>query len=151
MFCGTCQGQVPEYASDPVGKTPNDGLPFDTSLLPDASITPAMLNYGRDGDKSRCVTCSLTFSFFVPAEEKCYVTCNAGYYERVVGDKMNLKDFPSECGECVAPCETCTSCGAGDKNCNAVSGDFSKSGANFCTSCRQEGFFPEEFVDIGGK
>jgi hypothetical protein len=90
----------------------------------------------------------------VPAEEKCYVTCNAGYFERIVGDASSeqaLIDFPSECGECVAPCETCTACGSSDKNCFAIGGDFTKAGANFCTSCKQEGFFPEEFVDIVDK
>jgi hypothetical protein len=51
----------------------------------------------------------------------------------------------------VAPCETCTACDGSDKNCFAVNGDFSLAGANFCTSCVQEGFFPEEFADIADK
>lgn len=105
MFCGTCQGQEPEKL---------DGTAITTAALAaDSSITDAQLNFGKPGDKSLCVTCSATFPFLVKAEEKCYVTCNAGYFESIVGNLFNPAESPSLCGTCVAPCETCSSCGAG--------------------------------------
>jgi hypothetical protein len=49
MFCDKCKGQG---TPDPVS---------------------GEIDYGRDGDKARCVTCSFTFPYLVPSEEKCYV------------------------------------------------------------------------------
>jgi hypothetical protein len=60
-------------------------------------------------------------------------------------------NFPSECGKCIEPCESCTACDASNKNCFAVNGDWSLAGANFCTSCVQKGYFPDEFGDIVDK
>lgn len=73
MFCGTCQGQA----------------------KPDPK-TGEITYYGKAGDKQRCVTCSEIFQFLVAKEEKCYVTCGAGYYEKIVGSYPS----PSECGIC---------------------------------------------------
>jgi len=72
MFCGTCRGQA---------KADDQGV---------------VASYGKTGDKTKCVTCSEIFQFLVALEEKCYVTCGAGYYEKLIGDYPN----PSECGIC---------------------------------------------------
>lgn len=108
------------------------------------------IDYGTDGDKSRCVTCSFTFPYLVPSEEKCYVQCNAGYYEKVTKTDIN---FQGECGLCDSTdsrCETCASCDADDLNC-LFDPLGNEAGAKFCTSCVQDGFFPEDIVDIDDK
>ena len=121
MFCGSCKGQ---------SKPNEEGV---------------VESYGKAGDKSRCVTCSVIFQFLVALEEKCYVTCGAGYYEKLVG---NYPD-PSECGICKAPCNTCKKCDPlKDKNCDATKDEPS---ASFCTSCKQDGFFPAEIEVVDTK
>jgi hypothetical protein len=81
----------------------------------------------------------------VAKEQKCYVTCGAGYFEKLVGHYPD----PSECGVCKEPCNTCKKCDPKkDKNCDPLSEDPS---ADFCTSCKQEGFFPMEIELIDTK
>jgi len=92
-------------------------------------------DYGKKGDKERCRTCSATFNFLVKSEEKCFVTCSAGYFEKKVG----LYPDYGECGVCKKPCSTCRKCKTGkkgDENCLKRK-DKQDPSSFFCLSCDQ--------------
>jgi hypothetical protein len=102
-------------------------------------------NVGQEGDRSKCVTCGFSFPYFVDVEESCLLTCPAGYFVEL----QQAYPYPSACGICQDPCQTCRACEPGtDLNCDVAAAlPFSPS-AGFCTSCRQDAYFPDRFDDI---
>lgn len=139
VSCGTCRGQgVPPIKA---GEEPPKPPPTDLATL-----------IGKPGDKDKCLTCSATFPFYVPAEEKCYVACQTGFYEKLTAPHPEL----SECAKCKSPCRTCRKCTDGSENCGCTdTAGKRKPGcvdeepsASFCTSCDQTAYFPPEIADL---
>lgn len=125
MFCATCRGQGLPY-QDP-------GSPYHGEI--DLGQIPADHNNGEP--KQRCITCDPVFPYLVSDEERCYVQCNAGYYEKV-SNILEANAPPAECERCddseETRCETCSACDESDAKCK-VDPFGIEAGAKFCTSC----------------